>query len=139
MEKEKRIEEAPSSDTDSKSTRDSEPPVTDASSFELKGLALALVMTGLSLAIFLMSLDSSIIATAVPRITSEFNSTGDIGWYGSAYSFAMSALQPMAGKLFTTVPMKELFIACLAVFEVGSLLCALATNSPMLIVGRAIA
>lgn len=32
-----------------------------------------------------------------------------------------------------------MFLGCLAVFELGSLLCALAVNSPMLIVGRAIA
>ncbi|PYH77508.1 MFS general substrate transporter [Aspergillus uvarum CBS 121591] len=86
-----------------------------------------------------MSLDSSIIATAIPRITSQFNSTGDIGWYGSAYSFAMCALQPIAGKLFASFLMKWMFLGCLAVFELGSLLCALAVNSPMLIVGRAIA
>ncbi|RAK74905.1 MDR family MFS transporter [Aspergillus fijiensis CBS 313.89] len=112
---------------------------TQAPDFELTGLPLALVILGLGLAIFLMSLDSSIIATAIPRITSQFNSTGDIGWYGSAYSFAMCALQPIAGKLFASFPMKGMFLGCLAVFELGSLLCALAVNSPMLIVGRAIA
>ncbi|KAJ5969659.1 hypothetical protein N7501_005907 [Penicillium viridicatum] len=111
----------------------------DASDYELTGIPLVLVITGLSLAIFLMSLDSSIISTAIPRITSEFNSTGDIGWYGSAYSFAMCALQPIAGKLFGSFPMKVIFIGSLAIFELGSLLCALAVNSPMLIVGRAIA
>lgn len=77
-----------------------------ASDYELTGIPLVLVITGLSLSIFLMSLDSSIISTAIPRITSEFNSTGDIGWYGSAYSFAMCALQPIAGKLFGSFPMK---------------------------------
>ncbi|RAH50914.1 MFS general substrate transporter [Aspergillus brunneoviolaceus CBS 621.78] len=105
---------------------------TQAPDFELTGLPLALVILGLGLAIFLMSLDSSIIATAISRITSQFNSTGDIGWYGSAYSFAMCALQPIAGKLFASFPMKGMFLGCLAVFELGSLL-------PMLIVGRAIA
>ena len=78
----------------------------DASDYELTGIPLFLVITGLGLSIFLMSLDSSIIATAIPRITSQFNSTGDIAWYGSAYSFAMCALQPMAGKLFGSFEMK---------------------------------
>ncbi|KAI3003083.1 hypothetical protein CBS147346_5548 [Aspergillus niger] len=110
----------------------------DASDYELTGIPLFLVITGLGLSIFLMSLDSSIIATAIPRITSQFNSTGDIGWYGSAYSFAMCALQPMAGKLFGSFEMKGMFLGCLVVFELGSLLCALAVNSPMLIIGRAI-
>lgn len=107
--------------------------------YEVTGLPLALVILGLGLAIFLLSLDSSIIATAIPRITSQFHSTGDIAWYGSAYSFAMCALQPMAGTVFSQFSMKWSFFACIGVFELGSLLCALAVNSPMLIVGRAIA
>ncbi|CAK7225249.1 hypothetical protein SBRCBS47491_005823 [Sporothrix bragantina] len=107
--------------------------------YELTGLPLALVITGLGMSIFLLSLDSSIVATAIPRITSQFHSTGDISWYGSAYSFAMCALQPMAGSVFMNFNMKASFFLSLAIFEVGSLLCALAVNSPMLIVGRAIA
>ena len=80
-----------------------EEPSTD---FELTGAKLLLVMLGLALAIFIMSLDTSIIATAIPRITSQFGSVDDIGWYGSAYSFATCALQPIAGKLFANFPMK---------------------------------
>jgi EmrB/QacA subfamily drug resistance transporter len=106
---------------------------------ELSGLKLTLVMVGLALAIFLMSLDTSIIATAIPKITSDFNSTADIGWYGSAYSFSLCALQPMAGRVFSNFSMKHAFLSFMAVFELGSLLCATAVNSPMLIVGRAIA
>ncbi|KAJ9483491.1 hypothetical protein VN97_g9911 [Penicillium thymicola] len=127
-------------EVNSLSAGDSDSSPTDvASDYELTGIPLVLVIAGLSLSIFLMSLDSSIISTAIPRITSEFNSTGDIGWYGSAYSFAMCALQPIAGKLFGSFPMKVIFLGSLAIFELGSLLCALAVNSPMLIVGRAIA
>ncbi|KGO51157.1 Major facilitator superfamily domain, general substrate transporter [Penicillium expansum] len=127
-------------EANSLSAGDSDSSRTDvASDYELTGVTLVLVITGLALSIFLMSLDSSIIATGIPRITSEFNSTGDIGWYGSAYSFSMCALQPIAGKLFGSFPMKVMFLGSLAVFELGSLLCALAINSPMLIVGRAIA
>ncbi|KAK1144660.1 hypothetical protein N8T08_004964 [Aspergillus melleus] len=88
------------------STGDNGSRADDAKNYELTGVPLVLVITGLGLAIFLMSLDSSIIATAIPRITSQFNSTSDIGWYGSAYSFAMCALQPIAGKLFASFAMK---------------------------------
>lgn len=47
------------------------------------GIRLGLVILALCLAVFLMSLDNSIISTAIPKITDEFNSLGDIGWYGS--------------------------------------------------------
>lgn len=101
------IEDLCTPEANSLSATDSDTSRTDvASDYELTGIPLVLVITGLSLSIFLMSLDSSIISTAIPRITSDFNSTGDIGWYGSAYSFAMCALQPIAGKLFGSFPMK---------------------------------
>ncbi|KAF2634065.1 MFS general substrate transporter [Massarina eburnea CBS 473.64] len=105
----------------------------------LSGLPLASVVIGLATAIFVMGLDSSIIATAIPRITTQFNSTGDIGWYGSAYSFSFCVLQPIFGKLFSIFSMKGTFLGCIAFFEIGSLICATAINSPMLIIGRAIA
>jgi Na+-driven multidrug efflux pump len=85
---------------------DKEAPQREAPAFELTGSKLLLVMVGLSLAIFLTSVDSSIIATAIPRITSQFSSTDDIGWYGSVYSFATCAFQPISGKLFANFSMK---------------------------------
>ncbi|KAF2804778.1 MFS general substrate transporter [Mytilinidion resinicola] len=105
--------------------------------FELAGSKLLLVMIGLALAIFLSSIDGSIISTAIPRITSQFGSIDDIGWYGSAYSLAMCSFQPIAGKLYANFSMKIVFLSTMAVFEFGSLICATAVNSPMLVVGRA--
>lgn len=74
--------------------------------FELTGAKLFLVVFGLVLAIFLMSLDASILATAVPHITAQFGSVQDIGWYGSAYTFATCSVQPISGKLFTYFSLK---------------------------------
>lgn len=51
------------------------------------GLKLFLIIVALCLAVFLMCLDNTIIATAIPKITDQFNSLDDIGWYAScAYS-----------------------------------------------------
>lgn len=47
------------------------------------GLKLYLITLALCLAVFLMALDNSIIATAIPHITDEFLSLDDVGWYGS--------------------------------------------------------
>lgn len=47
------------------------------------GLKLYLITLALCLGVFLMALDNSIIATAIPKITGEFNSLDDVGWYGS--------------------------------------------------------
>ncbi|KUL83867.1 hypothetical protein ZTR_06584 [Talaromyces verruculosus] len=48
------------------------------------GPKLFLIILALCLSVFLMALDNSIIATAIPKITDQFNSLDDVGWYGSA-------------------------------------------------------
>lgn len=49
------------------------------------------------------------------------------------------ASQPLAGKTYTLFPKKITYLIYLAVFEVGSLVCATAPNSNGLIAGRAVA
>lgn len=81
----------------------------------------------------------TISATAIPKITTVFNSLGDVGWYGSSYLLCTTSLQPSFGKVYTFFNVKYTYLVALAIFEVGSIVCALAKNSVMLIVGRAIA
>ena len=105
----------------------------------ITGMKLAAALTSLTLVVFLMSLDVSIIGTAIPRITSDFQSLPDVGWYGSAYLLASCALQPSTGKIYTYTNSKYAFLTFFGIFELGSLLCGVATSSKMLIVGRAVA
>lgn len=65
------------------------------------GLKLAVILAALCLAVFLVALDQTIIATAIPKITDQFNSIQDIGWYGSAYLLTTTALQPTFGRIYT--------------------------------------
>ncbi|KAK3944445.1 major facilitator superfamily domain-containing protein [Diplogelasinospora grovesii] len=96
----------------------------------LSGARLFLIMFGLTLTVFLMLLDSSIVATATPKITGEFHSLNDIGWYGTSYLLA---------KIYTYFNVKWTFLAFFAIFELGSALCGAAVSSQMLIIGRAVA
>ncbi|KAF7131369.1 hypothetical protein CNMCM5793_004540 [Aspergillus hiratsukae] len=105
----------------------------------IKGIPLVMVTSGVTLVIFLMLLDMSILSTAIPQITNQFHSLEDIAWYGSAYTLASSALQPLTGKIYTYFSSKWVFLGFFAVFELGSLVCGVATSSKMLIVGRAVA
>ncbi|KAF2121675.1 major facilitator superfamily domain-containing protein [Lophiotrema nucula] len=100
---------------------------------------LTIITTALCLAVFLMALDNAIIATAIPRITEQFHSLTDVGWYGSAYLLTTAALQLQFGKFYTYLSIKWVFLTAVGIFELGSLLCGVARSSTMLIVGRAIA
>ncbi|OTB12248.1 hypothetical protein K445DRAFT_66614 [Daldinia sp. EC12] len=105
----------------------------------IKGPKLYLVMLATAIVYFLIMLDNTILATAIPYITSEFHSLLDVGWYGSAYQLACSALQPFGGKIYSNFNSKWAFIIYLILFEVGSAVCGAASSSTMLIGGRAIA
>lgn len=51
---------------------------------------LFFILLALALSIFLVSLDMTIIATAIPRITDEFHSLDDVGWYGTAFFLTLA-------------------------------------------------
>ncbi|RDW75778.1 hypothetical protein BP5796_06599 [Coleophoma crateriformis] len=102
-------------------------------------LVLGLLIAGICLSVFLISLDRTIITTAIPFITAEFSSTADIGWYGSGYLLTASAFQPLYGRIFMLFNIKWSFIMACLLFELGSLICGIAPNSLTLIIGRAVA
>jgi hypothetical protein len=95
----------------------------------LTGPPLVLALIALNISTILIFLDNTILSTATPTITNEFHSVQDIGWYVSSYQPALPALQPMTGKLFTYLPNKQTYIASVFLFELGSLICGLATSS----------
>ncbi|KFA72079.1 hypothetical protein S40288_02253 [Stachybotrys chartarum IBT 40288] len=105
----------------------------------LHGWPLFFLLTGICLAVFLISLDRTIITTAIPYITSEYSSTRDIGWYGSSYLLTACAFQPVFGRVFLLFSAKWSYLLAVFVFEIGSLICGVAPDSVTLIIGRAIA
>lgn len=50
-----------------------------------RGVRLVVILIALCLVNLLVSIDQSIVSTAIPRITDEFHNVAAIGWYGSAY------------------------------------------------------
>ncbi|KAI1074271.1 major facilitator superfamily domain-containing protein, partial [Whalleya microplaca] len=123
------------------SRRDLEEPIAkpEAGDEYVTGIKLVAVVSCVALGCFLMLVDTMVISTAIPRITDEFHSLVDVGWYASAYQFGISAPQPLIGKVYTHFKTKWTYLFCFAVFELGSVLCDAAVSSTMLIVGRAVA
>lgn len=61
---------------------------TKAEMHYVTGLKLFMVVASVSLIVFLLLLDQSILSTAIPHITSQFHSLPDVGWYSGAYQLA---------------------------------------------------
>lgn len=97
------------------------------------------VMFGLFISAFLVALDRTIIGTAIPRITDDFHSLGDVGWYASAYLLCMCGCQLLVGRIYTFFDLKIVFQTSIVIFEIGSAICGAAPSSKVFIFGRAIA
>uniref|UniRef100_L2FW97 MFS multidrug transporter n=1 Tax=Colletotrichum fructicola (strain Nara gc5) TaxID=1213859 RepID=L2FW97_COLFN len=93
----------------------------------ISGYRLYAALFGIMSVFFLVLLDFSITATAIPYITSDFHRLQD------------AALQPFTGKLYTYLNVKYTFLFFVFIFEIGSLLCAVSTSSTFFILGRTIA
>ncbi|KAI4242031.1 MAG: hypothetical protein L6R40_004258 [Gallowayella cf. fulva] len=130
---------SPPNESSEETAEEKDPIVPAANSPEyLQGWRLAIVMLALLLSMFLVALDMTIVATAIPRITDEFHSLDQVGWYASAFLMTLASFQSSWGKAYKYLPLKWSFLASVLIFELGSLACAVAKNSTTLIAGRAI-
>ncbi|RAL63107.1 hypothetical protein DID88_004191 [Monilinia fructigena] len=84
------------------------------------GLKLQLISLALCLSVFLMALDNSIIATAIPKITDQFHSLDDVGWYGSAYLLTTASFQLLFGKFYSYFSIKWVYLIAIAIAGLGS-------------------
>ena len=109
---------AVTTDTEKKTQDETEEsPADDDESQYMSGSKLVLLSIGLCLATFVIALDNTIIATAIPRITTEFDSLDDVGWYGSSYLLTTTSLQPPFGKVITYFSVKWVYLSALLIFE----------------------
>ncbi|KAI1821855.1 MFS general substrate transporter [Xylaria intraflava] len=105
----------------------------------LSGWKLHIVIACLFFGSFLIALDTNIINVAIPKISADFEALEDVAWYGTAYLLTITAFQPLHGSLYRYFRTDIVYRSSIAIFELGSILCAAAVNSRMFIVGRAIA
>ncbi|WP_257883330.1 MDR family MFS transporter [Hymenobacter sp. DG01] len=85
-----------------------------------------LTFAGVLLAMFLGSLDQTIVSTALPRIVADLNGLDRFTWVATAYLVASTALVPIYGKLADTYSRRKIEIGAVSVFLLGSMLCGLA-------------
>ena len=86
---------------------------------------------------FMSILDSSIVNVAVPTIMNVFNAgPSDVQWVSTIYLLAMGVVVPLSGWLGDKFGFKRLYMASLALFVLGSLICGLSWDLNSLIVAR---
>jgi EmrB/QacA subfamily drug resistance transporter len=98
---------------------------------------LWIVLGALALAVMLANLETSIIATALPTITGQFNAFESFAWVGTAYIVTSAISTPLLGKLSDLYGRRLIFQSTMAVFLVGSILCGASQSMGQLIAARA--
>ena len=87
---------------------------------------ILVVMGGLMAGMFLAALDQSIVAVALPMITSELGGLDKLSWLVTAYLLTATAATPLWGKISDLRGRRPIFQAAIVVFLVGSLICGFA-------------
>jgi DHA2 family multidrug resistance protein len=101
-------------------------------------LKWAIVITA-SFAAILEVVDVSIVNVALPYMQGNLGATlSEIGWVTTSYSIANVIVIPLSAWLGMRFGKKRYFIFSLVAFVLASVLCGMATNLTMLILGRII-
>ena len=98
-----------------------------------------LIFTVVALALLMMSIDGTIVATALHTLQRELQTSVDwAGWTITAYSLGFVVMLPVTGKLSERYGSRRVFLGSVAAFTIASLACGLADNIYVLVVLRAL-
>jgi EmrB/QacA subfamily drug resistance transporter len=97
-----------------------------------------LIVLGVLLPTFMGSLDQTILATALPTIGRDFGDARNLPWLITAYLLASTAIIPLYGKIADIHGRRFTLRIAILTYIAGSLVCALAPDMLVLILGRAL-
>ena len=91
------------------------------------------------MSLLIVGLDATIVNVALPAIHRSFHSSlSGLQWTIDAYTLVIASLLMLSGSTADRLGRRRVFQCGLALFSVGSLLCAMAPNLGMLIAARVI-
>ena len=99
---------------------------------------IILVTAGIMLSLFLASMESTVVATAMPTIVGQLGGLEHYSWVFSAFMLASTTAVPLYGKLSDIYGRRKLYVSAMALFLIGSVWCGLANSMTQLIFARAL-
>ncbi len=99
---------------------------------------IILVTIGIMFSLFLASMESTVVATAMPTIVGQLGGLEHYSWVFSAFMLASTTVVPLYGKLSDIYGRRKIYVIAMALFLTGSVLSGLATSMTQLIAARAL-
>src|SRR5688572_19333705 len=99
---------------------------------------IILVTVGIMLSLFLASMESTVVATAMPTIVGQLGGLEHYSWVFSAFMLSSTTVVPLFGKLSDIHGRRNLYIIAMALFLTGSVLCGWAGSMTQLLISRVI-
>ncbi len=96
------------------------------------------ILIALMLTTFLVAIEATVLATAVPSIVEDLGDFPLFPWLFSVYLLAQAVTVPIYSKLADTVGRKPIILVGIGLFLLGSILSAFAWSMPALIAFRVI-
>lgn len=97
------------------------------------------VFVTIALALMMMAIDSTIVATALHSLQHELGASVNwAGWTITIYSFGFVLMLPISGKLSEQYGRRKVFLGSVIAFTIASLLCGMSNNIYELVALRAI-
>ncbi|KAM5542022.1 hypothetical protein V8D89_004332 [Ganoderma adspersum] len=94
------------------------------------------ILAGIWTATFLSSLNTTLVATLLPSISSDFNKAHQASWLGTAYLLATCTFTPLYGRLSNVMGRRGANQAAVFFAGLGTLACGFSTNMETLIAAR---
>lgn len=102
-----------------------------------KGITRGKILAAMLFGMFIAILNQTLLNVALPKINTEFNISASTGqWLMTGFMLVNGILIPISAFLFNKYSYRKLFIISLALFTLGSLVCAISFNFPIMMSGR---
>lgn len=102
-----------------------------------QGNVLVIILS-VALLLLLAALDQTVVSTALPTIVADLGGLDHLSWVFTAYILTSTVVAPLYGKLGDLYGRRMMVFVAVALFLIGSLACAAATNMTALIISRAL-
>jgi EmrB/QacA subfamily drug resistance transporter len=94
-------------------------------------------LVAVCLGTFMLIVDMTIVVVALPKISASLHTSfSEVQWTVDAYALSLASLLLPSGSLADILGRRRVFAAGLAIFTLGSLLCALSTSGTELVLFR---